>query len=80
VQQLEEDFQEQIEREIELEKANLLMSEDTHLSNEVQRIKNTIDQTLHDENGKMTNNYVNFRPAVDGLMHHARTQVRYRNR
>ena len=75
MQRLEEDFQAQVEREIEMEKAKLLMSEDTHLSNEVQRIKNTIDQTLHDGNGKMMNNYVNFRPAVDGLMHHARTEV-----
>ena len=61
-----------IEREIELERARLKMSEDAHLSNEVERIRNTIE-TIH--GGGSAAGCVNFRPAVDGLMHHARTEV-----
>ena len=78
VKRMEEEIEEQIERDIAIEKAKLQMRDDKHLSHEVQRIKNTID-SLHEGNaggvGSASNSYVNFRPAVDGLMHHARTEM-----
>jgi len=73
VARMERQVEEEIEREIELEKARLMMSQDAHLSNEVERIKNTIDGMHGDAT---TSAQVNFRPAIDGLMHHARTEVR----
>ncbi|QDZ23630.1 hypothetical protein HOP50_11g61700 [Chloropicon primus] len=72
VRKIEMEVEAQIEREIEMEKAKLLLREDTQLSNEVERIKNTIEN-MHQ--GAAPSSHVNFRPAVDGLMHHARTEM-----
>ena len=69
--QLEKEISDDIDREIRLEQAKLKTREDGALNDEVSRIKNSISSP----DAVKTSQDYNYRSAMDGLMHHARTQV-----
>lgn len=74
-QRREREIEEQIDREIELERAHIQVKGDRALEEEIARLKNALSTADEDGGGPGMGSEHNFRAAVDGLVHHARTSL-----